>query len=294
MEGSVAVGAIQQCPAIRLELESTPDAASIVRGALSALAEQIDFDPELLDDLKTAVTEACNNVVMHAYGGSAGRLSVYAYVDRDSVEVVVRDYGEGIAHDVGDEEQERGVGIPIIRALTRDAEFSECDDGGTEVRMDFAARQGGRRLVLRPPVAAPEDDWVGELSGDAVVSLSPVSLVSGVLGRVARALAARARFSLDRFFDVYLATDAIAVHAVNAASGSRIGFGLSFDTRHLEMTIGPFRRGASAGLSGRAEGLAMSSALSLLADELEVVTANNVEILRVVIDDRTRPVARAM
>ena len=288
------MGTIQQCPAIRLELESTPEAASIVRGALSALAEQVAFDPELLDDLKTAVTEACNNVVMHAYGASCGPLSVCVYVEPDSVEVIVRDHGQGIAPDIGADEQERGVGIPIITALTQEAQLSECEDGGTEVRMNFAARQGGRRLVLKPPVAAPEDDWVGRLSGDAVVSLSPVSLVSGVLGRVARALAARARFSLDRFFDVYLATDAIAMHAVNAASGARIGFGLSFDTRHLEMTIGPFRSGASAALSERADGRPMGSALSLLADELEVVTSNGVEILRVVIDDRSRPVASAL
>ena len=63
-------------PAVRLELDSRPETLTLVRGVLAGVAELIGLDPELLDDLKTAVSEACNNVVMHAYEGETGPLTV--------------------------------------------------------------------------------------------------------------------------------------------------------------------------------------------------------------------------
>ena len=56
---------------VRLRLESRPQTLTIVRGMLGGVAELLSIDPELLDDLKTSVSEACNNVVLHAYGGRA-------------------------------------------------------------------------------------------------------------------------------------------------------------------------------------------------------------------------------
>src|SRR5205085_8257226 len=114
----------------------------------------------------------------------------------------------------------------------------------------------------------------------AIVSLSPLTFVGGVLGRLARALAARARFSLDRFSDVYLVTDALAAHAIQAASSSRIGFGISTDTRRLELTIGPFRPGASSLLTGAAQS-EVGSALRRLSDELHVDAFDGGESLQV-------------
>jgi serine/threonine-protein kinase RsbW len=284
----VAVRAIDDSPAIRLELESTPEAPSIVRGALGAVAEQLALAPEFVDDLTTAVAEACNNVVMHAYQGATGPLETSLYIGPSSVLIAVRDRGIGIPEEVATDAQE-GVGVRIIQALSGHSTFRQCDDGGTEVWMDFPASRQGMAAIANAPDVALDDDWVGRLFGDTVISLSPVALIDGVLGRVTRALAARARFSIDRFSDVYLATDAIATHVMGAASGERIGFGVDVQTRHLEITIGPFRTGANAALAGLARTRRTSSALALLADELDVVTANGVEILRVVIDDHTRP-----
>lgn len=280
------MGVIDNCPAIRLELESTPQAPSIARGALSAVAAQFALAPELVDDLKTVVTEACNNVVMHAYGVSSGPLGILLYLDPAAVRVVVRDHGVGIGGEVASDGRDRGVGMQIIRALTSDSMFRRSDDGGTEVSMEVPAMRNGVRLITEPPVVAHDDNWISRLPGDTVISLSPVSLLKGVLGRVAATLAARARFSIDRFSDVYLAADAIATHATGAASGDRIGFGVAMRTRHLEITIGPFRTGASAILASRGPRRRALSALKLLADGVEVVAANGTEMLRVVIEDR--------
>jgi hypothetical protein len=179
-----------------------------------------------------------------------------------------------------------------MRALAQQTAFRPLQDGGTEVWLQFSSQRDGRPLYKLPGTATPEDGWSERLDADAIVSLSPVTFVGGVLGRLARAMAARARFSLDRFSDVYLVTDAVAAHAVRAASGPRIAFGLSTDTRRLELTIGPFRQGASAELAtGASDDVA--SALRLLSDELDVRLEDSTEMLRIVmLDQESQPPRR--
>ena len=54
------------------------------------------MDPAQVADLKTVVTEACMNVVVHAYEDEPGPLEVSAYRDGDALVVTVRDRGAGI------------------------------------------------------------------------------------------------------------------------------------------------------------------------------------------------------
>src|SRR5438874_8345283 len=110
-------------PAVRLELDSRPETLTLVRGVLAGVAELIGLDPELLDDLKTAVSEACNNVVMHAYEGETGPLSVRMYIEPEAIEVVVADQGSGLPPLAPADETIRGVGVSVIRALAEQAEF---------------------------------------------------------------------------------------------------------------------------------------------------------------------------
>jgi hypothetical protein len=159
--------------------------------------------------------------------------------------------------------------------------------------MVFAGEREGKRLFRKPARAAPEEQWTDQLSGDAVVSLSPVSFVGGVLGRLARALAAKARFSLDRFSDVYLVTDAIAAHAARAARGERIAFSMSTEVRRLELTIGPFRDGTGSWLNENEGSQDVGGALSMLSDEVEVRPVQDGEMLHVVMVDH-RPVGRSL
>jgi serine/threonine-protein kinase RsbW len=278
----------EDSPAVRLELDSRPETLTLVRGVLAGVAELIGLDPELLDDLKTAVSEACNNVVMHAYEGETGPLAVRMYIEPEAIEVVVVDQGSGLPPLAPADETIRGVGLSVIRALATHAEFRNLSEGGTEVRMSFAGQRDGKPLFHLPSRPGPDDHDVAWLSGDAVVSLSPISLLAGVLGRVARALAARARFSLDRFSDVYLVTDAIAAHAGRAADGPRLSFAISTDTQRLELTIGPFAAGSGDQLSHQAPDYSAASALTMLSDELEVRRHDGGEVLYVVMVDRRR------
>src|SRR5947209_19949467 len=83
-------------PLVHLRLQSAPETLTLVRGVLGALSEMLALDPELLDDLKTAISEACNNVVVHAYDGERGPLDVSLHVSADSIVAVILDEGTGI------------------------------------------------------------------------------------------------------------------------------------------------------------------------------------------------------
>ncbi len=268
---------------MRLDLESRPETLTLVRGMLGGVAELFGIAPELLDDLKTAVSEACNNVVMHAYDGATGPMRVRLYVTADVIRVIVDDVGVGISPPPS-ADLPPGVGLPVIQALADQARFTRRPEGGTEVDMTFAARRDGPARFAHPATAADDDGWPPQAAGEVVMSLSPVALLSGVLGRVARALAATSHFSLDRFSDVYLVTDALANHASSAARGPRIGCRLIAGERRLECTVGPFRAGSGARFcTDRADG--MVSPLVLLCDEVTVERVGKAERLRLVLLD---------
>ncbi len=276
---------MRECPTVRLELSSKPECISLVRAMLSGLAEPLGFDAELLDDLKTAVSEACNNVVLHAYpDNEPGPLMVIVELAPDSIEVIVRDWGRGI-HQVSPSEDRLHVGLALISALADRSEFLSADGGGAEARIEFHRQL---RWPVSGGVAATNgnsaDAWRRTLSGDVVVTLAPVGLLAGVLGRLTRALAAGARFTLDRFSDLYLVTDAVAAHAASAARGAEVSFALLAETRRLEMTIGPFDQGTSRQLQDAAAD--QESLLAVLTDELTVEPTNSSEALRIVLKDK--------
>ena len=271
-------------PTVSLELESRPETLTLVRGMLAGVAELLAMDPELLDDLKTAVSEACNNVALHAYPEGIGSLTVLLSSTAEGIEVIVRDQGLGITEQAASDDRVQGVGLQVIRALSTQAEFRVRAGGGTEAWMLFSGRRAGKALFVVPAQAAPDDGFSQQLAGDAVVSVSPVELLSGVLGRISRALAATARFSLDRFSDVYLVTDAIAAHASRASAGNRIGFAITAGGRRLELIVGPFREG-SGGLLETEARVRSRSPLHLLSDEVELIAAGGTELLQVVLID---------
>jgi serine/threonine-protein kinase RsbW len=274
---------------VRLRLESRPQTLTIVRGMLGGVAELLSIDPELLDDLKTSVSEACNNVVLHAYGGESGPMEVGLFVTDDRFSVRVTDEGVGMPAPPPAGDVSQGIGLSVIRALTEDVQFSSAPGEGTEVRMDFSVRRDGRRLFEAPPAAASDADTTpsAEGEGEVIVSLSPVTLLPGVLGRLARTLAATAHFSLDRFSDVYLVTDTLAAHASTAAEGQRIEARLTAQDRRLELVVGPFRKGTGSRLDARTADHP-ASPLVLLSDQVSVHEAGDAELLQVVVIDHRR------
>jgi serine/threonine-protein kinase RsbW len=272
---------------VRLRLESRPQTLTIVRGMLGGVAELLAIDPELLDDLKTSVSEACNNVVLHAYGGEPGPMEVGLFIADTLIRVTVTDRGVGMVAPPATADAGQGIGLSVIRALTESVRFASAPNDGTEVQMDFAVTRDGKKLLTAPAAASPDGDLPIAHEGEVVVSLSPVTLLPGVLGRLARTLAATAHFSLDRFSDVYLVTDTLAAHAASAAEGDRIEARLRAEDRRLELVVGPFRKGTGSRLDIRATDHP-ASPLVLLSDQVSVEPAGEAEALRVLVIDHRR------
>jgi serine/threonine-protein kinase RsbW len=272
---------------VRLRLESRPQTLTIVRGMLGGVAELLAIDPELLDDLKTSVSEACNNVVLHAYGGEPGPMEVGLFIADDRIRVTVTDRGVGMIAPPATADAGQGIGLSVIRALTESVRFASAPNDGTEVQMDFAVAREGKKLLTAPAVAGPDGELPSAQEGEVVVSLSPVTLLPGVLGRLARTLAATAHFSLDRFSDVYLVTDTLAAHAASAAEGDRIEARLRAEDRRLELLVGPFRKGTGSRLDVRSADHP-ASPLVLLSDQVSVEPAGDAERLRVLVIDHRR------
>lgn len=217
---------------------------------LSGVAEAIDLDGATLNDVQTAVTEACNNVVLHAYRGEEGPLEVEVLLTADALYVVVRDRGIGIRTPTGDgAEISSGIGLPVIRALVHCVQFRDADGGGAEVQMEFALQSasaltplGGRLAPLPPP---PED----MPATTAALAIAPARLARTILPRVLSVLAARAHFSTDRISDAQLVADALVAHADGSHAGdshagdSRPGdyllIAVEVRPRSLELHVGP-------------------------------------------------------
>ncbi|HUA50274.1 MAG TPA: ATP-binding protein [Solirubrobacteraceae bacterium] len=289
-------------PCVRLELISRPEAARLVRSMSSAAAEALGFDPELQGDINTAVAEACNNVILHAYGGAPGPMAVELEARADAVEVSIRDHGCGMRQAIPELDRLK-VGLALMSALADRAEFISPPGGGTEVRLAFTSRSELSPLELsaRVPVANgddPDDDparstpadsggRVLTLPGDVVLTVSPVSLLGPILGRVGRTLAPSAGFSLERCYDVYLLTDALAAHATRAAQAGAISVALGARDRRLEFALAPLRVGSGGRLEAAASDTPVD-ALSLLTEEIAISAVDGYETLHVSMRDRRR------
>jgi serine/threonine-protein kinase RsbW len=271
--------------AVRLELDSRAESPAIVRSALAGVGQILDMDPELFDDLKTALSEACNNVVLYAYDGELGPYVVGLEIRSDGIDATVRDWGGGIQQ-VGPSEERMGVGLGVISALADRAEFISPPDGGTEVRMAFTSRGSAIRPLEPSHNGAPATGLPVHLDGDVVVTVWPVALLAGVLGRVARAVAARTQLPVDRFSDIYLVSDAITAFVQSAASVTEITFAVTGGQRRVELTVGPFPAGDGARLLDGGWSSRLGSPIALGVGALALEGVNDFEFVRVVIDDR--------
>ncbi len=110
---------------------------AVVRQAFGALGEAFAVDEEILSNIRLAVTEACTNVVVHAYPDDCeGLLEVAAtMLGEDKLEVVVRDEGPGIVPRA--DSPGLGLGLPLIVSLTESVQLGRAADDCTEVRMTF-------------------------------------------------------------------------------------------------------------------------------------------------------------
>ena len=108
----------------------------MVRHAFGGLGDVLDLPEQTLSDIKLAVTEACTNVVVHAYPNrDDGPLGVQATVNDRTLTIVVTDEGCGVLPRT--DSPGLGLGLPLIATLAESLELGTGSNQETEVRMTF-------------------------------------------------------------------------------------------------------------------------------------------------------------
>jgi len=265
-------------PNIRLSLSNRPENVVLVRETLAGAAEAIGLDALDLDDIRTAVTEACNNVVLHAYEGEEGPLEVEIYAAGGLLDVFVRDHGIGMQPTTSEDQWIVGIGLPVIEALVQSVEFADTAEGGTEVRMRFAT-PGAQ--TLEPP-----DEALGSMDGARAeatttsVTIAPVApLARTVLPRLLGVLAARAHFSTDRISDALLVADALGAHASRSTSAGHLTIKVAIEPRNLELSLGPLDVGRAHELMTDSTAEGVGRVIEKLSDHHSVALDGSSEVL---------------
>ena len=137
---------------ITFEFLSRSANEGFARGAVACFAAQLDPTLEELGDIKTAVSEAVTNAIVHAYPDTLGKVVVKAKILEGNVlEVTVRDWGKGIAdvdkarqplYTTGGEERS-GMGFTIMESFMDKLTVRSAEGKGTRVTMR-------RRILPRP------------------------------------------------------------------------------------------------------------------------------------------------
>ena len=135
-----------------LEFPSRSANEGFARTAAACFAAQLDPTLDEINDIKTAVSEAVTNAIVHAYPDTLGKISLKLRIRDDHVlEIIVRDWGVGIA----DVEQARtpmfttgsddrsGMGFTIMESFMDTIKVRSALDKGTTVTL---RRKIARRL----------------------------------------------------------------------------------------------------------------------------------------------------
>lgn len=136
---------------VTLEFPSRSANEGFARAAAACFAAQLDPTLEEVNDVKTAVSEAVTNAIVHAYPDALGKVALKLRIkEGHMLEIVVKDWGVGIADveqartplfTTGNEERS-GMGFTIMESFMDTLKVRSAPGKGTTVTM---ARKISRR-----------------------------------------------------------------------------------------------------------------------------------------------------
>ena len=125
---------------IKFTIPGKPAYLTMVRLAIGSVADTIGFDFEEIEDIKTAVTEACKNVSCHGLDGFAEEYSVECIADEGSLEIYVTDNSEGhvlerLAKPCQSCPNEGNLAIFVIQSLMDEVAILDGTQGKKTIKM---------------------------------------------------------------------------------------------------------------------------------------------------------------
>lgn len=136
---------------MKLEFLSVPENEGFARVAVSAFAVQLDPTLDVLADIKTAVSEAVTNAIVHGYADALGTVTVAAQLQDDGVLLIdVVDQGRGIP-DIAKamqpffttqpEKERSGMGFSVMQTFMDHVTVESYPGKGTAVHMQKRLRE---------------------------------------------------------------------------------------------------------------------------------------------------------
>jgi len=129
---------------MKLEFLSKSQNESFARSVVAAFVAQLDPTIEELAEVKTAVSEAVTNAIIHGYSDKTGIVVIVSRIIGNKVEIEVRDFGEGIPdielarqplYTSKPELERSGMGFTVMETFMDTVEIESAPGKGTTVRM---------------------------------------------------------------------------------------------------------------------------------------------------------------
>lgn len=129
---------------IKLEFPSKSRNEGFARAAVGAFASQLDLTCEELADIKTAVSEAVTNSIVHGYTDTNGVIEISCRLTENKIEVKIVDYGKGIddielamqpLYSSIPGEERSGMGFTVMESFMDTLQVDSAPGSGTTVKM---------------------------------------------------------------------------------------------------------------------------------------------------------------
>lgn len=123
---------------------SIPENEAFARVVIAAFAVQLSPTISEIADVKTAVSEAVTNAIVHGYEGTVGMVNMRAMIDGSILSVEIADRGRGIANvhqamepffTTHPEQERSGMGFAVMQTFMDDVDVASTPGSGTIVRL---------------------------------------------------------------------------------------------------------------------------------------------------------------
>ena len=132
---------------------SVPENEAFARVVIAAFAVQLSPTVAEVADVKTAVSEAVTNAIVHGYEGTRGVVTLRAMIDGSTLSIEILDRGKGIPnvreamepfYTTHPEQERSGMGFAVMQTFMDEVDVQSTPGSGTCVRMRKRIRQEGQ------------------------------------------------------------------------------------------------------------------------------------------------------
>lgn len=129
---------------LKIEIDSELDNISVVRVAVGTYVSNLNVTIDELMDVKTAVSEAVTNSIVHGYEDGDGKVIVEVYHEERKLVVIITDYGKGIedvslattpAYTSKPELEHAGMGFTIMESFMDELIIDSVENQGTKITL---------------------------------------------------------------------------------------------------------------------------------------------------------------